>query len=170
MSQIFPETMAASSNGTPCFSKLLMAFRMSQENIYCVYTNRDCFASFKSSHRLQAGGADVDRGGGVAASGTLAERKAAHLSLRGCDRVSTRCNRAGDTAWAPRCSAGRTAGSAGPRRRNAQLRWAMRGQDPLKEQRVPRRTSGLIGGRTRRLRVHSLVASSVPLSGVTVWR
>src|SRR5437016_11491841 len=44
---------------------------------------------------------------------------------------------AGDTAWAPRCSAGRTAESAGPRRRNAQLRWAMRGQDPLKEQRVP---------------------------------
>src|SRR5436309_11380682 len=39
--------------------------------------------------------------------------------------------RAGDTAWAPRCSAGRTAGSAGPRRRNAQLHWAMRGQDPL---------------------------------------
>src|SRR5438128_3387739 len=38
---------------------------------------------------------------------------------------------AGDTAWAPRCSAGRTAGSAGPRRRNAQLRWAMRGLDPL---------------------------------------
>src|SRR2546428_10683806 len=37
---------------------------------------------------------------------------------------------AGDTAWAPRCSVGRTAGSAGPRRRNAQLRWAMRGQDP----------------------------------------
>src|SRR5207244_9989347 len=37
---------------------------------------------------------------------------------------------AGDTAWAPRCSAGRTAGSAGPRRRNAQLRWAMRWQDP----------------------------------------
>src|SRR6266508_1146855 len=37
---------------------------------------------------------------------------------------------AGDTAWAPGCSAGRTAGSAGPRRRNAQLRWAMRGQDP----------------------------------------
>src|SRR2546428_10812489 len=63
-------------------------------------------------------------------------------SLRGCDRVSTRCNRAGDTAWVPRCSAGRTAGSAGLRRRNAQLRWAMRGQDPLKEQRVPRRTSG----------------------------
>src|SRR5256886_11758532 len=130
MSQIFPETVAASSNGTPCFSKLLMAFRMSQENIYCIYTNRDCFDSFKSSHRLQAGGADVARGGGVAASGTLAERKAAHLSLRGCDRVSTRCNRAGDTAWAPRCSAGRTAGSAGLRRRNAQLRWAMRGQDP----------------------------------------
>ena len=26
----------------------------------------------------------------------------------------------------------------GLRRRNAQLRWAMRGQDPLKEQRVPR--------------------------------
>src|SRR3989475_302337 len=131
MSQIFPETVAASSNGTPCFSKLLMAFRMSQENIYCIYTNRDCFASFKSSHRLQAGGADVARGGGVAASGTLAERKAAHLSLWGCDRVSTRCNRAGDTAWVPRCSAGRTAGSAGLRRRNAQLRWAMRGQDPL---------------------------------------
>src|SRR2546428_8148226 len=130
MSQIFPETVAASSNGTPCFSKLLMAFRMSQENIYCIYTNRDCFDSFKSSHRLQAGGADVARGGGVAASGTLAERKAAHLSLRGCDRVSTRCNRAGDTAWVPRCSAGRTAGSAGLRRRNAQLRWAMRGQDP----------------------------------------
>src|SRR2546425_10583808 len=37
---------------------------------------------------------------------------------------------AGDTAWAPRCGAGRTAGSAGPRRRNTQLRWAMRGQDP----------------------------------------
>src|SRR5207244_642238 len=31
------------------------------------------------------------------------------------------------------------AGSAGPRRRNAQLRWAMQGQDPHKEQRVPRR-------------------------------
>src|SRR5437016_14598974 len=51
-------------------------------------------------------------------------------SLRGCNAEATRCNRAGDTAWAPRCSAGRTAGSAGPRRRNAQLRWAMRGQDP----------------------------------------
>src|SRR2546422_9494550 len=63
--------------------------------------------------------------------------------------VSTRCNRAGDTAWAPRSSAGRTAGSAGPRRRNAQLRWAVRGQDPLKEQRVPRGTSGGLGDRTR---------------------
>src|SRR5213593_263624 len=51
-------------------------------------------------------------------------------SLRGCNAEATRCNRAGDTAWAPRSSAGRTAGSAGPRRRNAQLRWAMRGQDP----------------------------------------
>src|SRR5207247_2050622 len=50
--------------------------------------------------------------------------------VRGCDGVSTHCRRAGDTAWVPRCSAGRTAGSAGPRRRNAQLRWAMRGQDP----------------------------------------
>src|SRR3989442_3372756 len=54
---------------------------------------------------------------------------------------------AGDTAWVPRCSAGRTAGSAGPRRRNAQLRWAMRGQDPLKEQRVPG-SAGLLGDRT----------------------
>src|SRR3989440_5663152 len=62
---------------------------------------------------------------------------------------ATRCSRAGDTAWAPRCSEGRTAGSAGLRRRNAQLRWAMRGQDPLKEQQVPRRTSGLLGDRTR---------------------
>src|SRR2546426_351788 len=34
-------------------------------------------------------------------------------SLRGCNAEATRCNRAGDTAWAPRCSAGRTAGSAG---------------------------------------------------------
>src|SRR5207253_7535911 len=42
---------------------------------------------------------------------------------------------AGDTAWAPRSSAGRTAGSAGPRRRNAQLRWAMRGQDPREQDR-----------------------------------
>src|SRR2546422_4281750 len=66
-------------------------------------------------------------------------RRAGRLqaSLRGCNAEATRCSRAGDTAWAPRCSAGRTAGSAGPRRRNAQLRWAMRGQDPLKEQRVP---------------------------------
>src|SRR6266480_3261157 len=50
-------------------------------------------------------------------------------------------NLAGDTAWASGLpvapgmqrvhSAGRTAESAGPRRRNAQLRWAMRGQDPL---------------------------------------
>src|SRR2546421_2872540 len=45
MSQIFPETVAASSNGTPCYSKLLMAFRMSQENIYCIYTNRVGFAT-----------------------------------------------------------------------------------------------------------------------------
>src|SRR2546425_5487970 len=52
-------------------------------------------------------------------------------SLRGCNAEATRCNRAGDTAWAPRCSTGCTAGSAGPRRRNAQLRWAMRRQDPL---------------------------------------
>src|SRR5437867_5951932 len=52
------------------------------------------------------------------------------VSLRGCNAEATRCNRAGDTAWVPRCSAGRTAGSAGPRRRNAQLRWAMRWQDP----------------------------------------
>src|SRR3989449_890617 len=60
-------------------------------------------------------------------------RRAGRLqaSLRGCNAEATRCSRAGDTAWAPRCSAGRTAGSAGPRRRNAQLRWAMRGQDPL---------------------------------------
>src|SRR5438445_9607924 len=48
------------------------------------------------------------------------------VGWRRCRRM-----RAGDTAWAPRCSAGRTAGSAGLRRRNAQLRWAMRGQDPL---------------------------------------
>src|SRR2546425_6465204 len=68
-------------------------------------------------------------------------------SPRGCDAEATRCNQAGDTAWAPRCSAGRTAGSAGPRRRNAQLRWAMRGQDPLKEQRVPG-SAGLLGDRT----------------------
>src|SRR5437016_2770447 len=47
------------------------------------------------------------------------------VGWRRCRRM-----RAGDTAWAPRCSAGRTAGSAGLRRRNAQLRWAMRGQDP----------------------------------------
>jgi len=33
-----------------------------------------------------AGGTDVAGGAGAAASGTLAERKAAHLSLRGCDR------------------------------------------------------------------------------------
>src|SRR5437867_7959766 len=69
-------------------------------------------------------------------------------SLRGCNAEATRCNRAGDIAWAPRCSAGRTAGSAGPRRRNAPLRWAMRGQDPLKEQRVPG-SAGLLGDRTR---------------------
>src|SRR5437867_6230244 len=68
-------------------------------------------------------------------------------SLRGCNAEATRCNRAGDIAWAPRCSAGRTAGSAGPRRRNAPLRWAMRGQDPLKEQRVPG-SAGLLGDRT----------------------
>src|SRR5207249_2071931 len=37
--------------------------------------------------------------------------------------------------------------SAGPRRRNARLRWAMRGQDPLKEQRVPG-SAGLLGDRT----------------------
>src|SRR5437660_7215337 len=76
---------------------------------------------------------------------------------RGCHAEATRCNRAGDTAWVPGLpvapgmqrvpSAGRTAGSAGPRRRNAQLRWAMRGQDPLKEQRVPG-SAGLLGGRT----------------------
>src|SRR5213594_2302929 len=84
----------------------------------------------------------------VAPHGTLAERKTAHPSLWGCDAKAPVAIRAGDTAWAPRCSAGRTAGSAGPRRRNAQLRWAMRGQDPLKEQRVPRRTSGLLAGRT----------------------
>src|SRR5207245_146508 len=71
-------------------------------------------------------------------------------SLRGCNAEATRCNRAGDTAWAPRCSAGRTAGSAGPRRRNAQLRWAMRGQDPLKGQRVPG-SAGLLGDRTPEL-------------------
>ena len=35
---------------------------------------------------MGAGDADVAGGEGVAASGTLAERKAAHLSLRGCDR------------------------------------------------------------------------------------
>src|SRR5256712_13967620 len=69
-------------------------------------------------------------------------------SLRGLDAEATRCNRAGDTTWAPRCSAGRTAESAGPRRRNAQLRWAMRGQDPLKEQRVPG-SAGLLADRTR---------------------
>src|SRR5438093_8946153 len=34
-------------------------------------------------------------------------------SLRGFDGDTTRCSRAGDTAWAPGCSAGRTAGSAG---------------------------------------------------------
>src|SRR6266571_9200428 len=62
---------------------------------------------------------------------------------------------AGDTAWAPRCSAGRTAGSAGPRRRNAQLRWAMRGQDPLKEQRGPG-SAGLLGDRTRVSELSSL--------------
>ena len=38
--------------------------------------------------------------------------------------------KAGDAAWAPRYSVGRTAGSAGLRRRNAQLYWAMRWQDP----------------------------------------
>src|SRR3989449_6996071 len=69
-------------------------------------------------------------------------------SLRGCNAEAPRCNRAGDTTWAPRCSAGRTAESAGPRRRNAQLRWAMRGQDPLKEQRVPG-SAGLLADRTR---------------------
>src|SRR3989442_13933182 len=93
MSQIFPETVAASSNGTPCFSKLLMAFRMSQENIYCIYTNRDCFASFKSSHRLQAGFADVARGSGVTPSswsgwcraGRPDEPERLQASPRGCN-------------------------------------------------------------------------------------
>src|SRR2546425_6955301 len=51
--------------------------------------------------------------------------------------VSTRCNRGGDTAWAPRSSAGRTAGSAGPRRRNAQLRWAVRGRTRSKSNGFP---------------------------------
>src|SRR2546428_466994 len=69
-------------------------------------------------------------------------------SLRGFDGDTTRCSRAGDTAWAPGCSAGRTAGSAGLRRRNAQLRRAMQWQDPLKEQRVPRRPAGLLADRT----------------------
>src|SRR5439155_9766752 len=40
-----PKTVAASSNGTPCFSKLPIAFRVCQENIYCIYTNWDCFAN-----------------------------------------------------------------------------------------------------------------------------
>ena len=35
---------------------------------------------------LETDDADVAGSGGVAASGTLAKRKAAHLSLRGCDR------------------------------------------------------------------------------------
>src|SRR5256886_7881947 len=132
MSQIFPETVAASSNGTPCFSKLLMAFRMSQENIYCIYTNRDCFDSFKSSHRLQAGGADVARGGGVAASGTLAERKAAHLSLRGCDGDSTRCRE-------------RLTPRRAPRRSGRAMQTSHRGCDGE----MDLSTSGLLGGRTR---------------------
>src|SRR6266545_113537 len=37
---------------------------------------------------------------------------------------------AGDTAWAPSSRVGRTAESAGLRRRNAQRIWATRGQDP----------------------------------------
>src|SRR3989475_7698699 len=68
--------------------------------------------------------------------------------LMGLRRRFDPLHRAGDTASAPRCSAGRTAESAGPRRRNAQLRWAMRGQDPLKEQRVPG-SAGLLADRTR---------------------
>src|SRR5438309_9103376 len=92
-------------------------------------------------------------GGAEQAPGRIGMRLQA--SLRGCNAEATRCNRAGDTAWAPRCSAGRTAGSAGPRRRNAQLRWAMRGQDPLKEQRVPG-SAGLIGDRTRVSELSSL--------------
>jgi hypothetical protein len=55
-----------------------------------------------------------------------------------------------ETGGAKRAPGGAERGtpeSAGPRRRNAQLRWAMRGQDPLKEQRVPD-SAGLFGDRT----------------------
>src|SRR5207245_10944805 len=69
-------------------------------------------------------------------------------SLRGFDGDTTRCSRAGDTAWAPGCSAGGTAESAGLGRRNAQLRRAMQWQDPLKEQRAPRRPAGLLADST----------------------
>src|SRR5207249_5223733 len=71
-------------------------------------------------HQSLAGGAERGPGGA----------EGLQLSPRGCDGVSTHYRRAGDTAWVPRCSAGRTAGSAGLRRRNAQLRWVMRGEDP----------------------------------------
>src|SRR5207249_11427343 len=71
-------------------------------------------------HQSLAGGAERGPGGA----------EGLQPSPRSCDGVSTHCRRAGDTAWVPRCSVGRTAGSAGPRRRNAQLLWAMRGQDP----------------------------------------
>jgi hypothetical protein len=59
-----------------------------------------------------------------------------HCDISFCWRVKESCKRgrrrlysAGDTAWAPKRSEGRTAESAGLQRRNAQLRWAMRGQD-----------------------------------------
>src|SRR2546426_10838542 len=54
-------------------------------------------------------------------------------------------------SWAPRRRPQPAAESAGLRRRNAQLCWAMRGQDPLEEQRVPRRPAGLLGDRTPEL-------------------
>src|SRR5439155_24816632 len=65
MSQIFPETVAASSNGTPCFSKLLIAFRMSQENIYCIYTNCVSLATifWNAWWMFLASGAEWDSGG-----------------------------------------------------------------------------------------------------------
>src|SRR5207302_10710694 len=94
--------------------------------------------SVKETHTISqtrdmtAGGAEREPGG---AEGPTGESE-------GLRRRFDPLHRAGDTAWALRCSAGRIAGSAGLRRRSAQLRWAMRGQDPLKEQRVPRRTSG----------------------------
>jgi len=100
---------------------------------------------------------------GWSRAGRPDEPERLQASPRGCNAEATRCNRAGDTAWVPRCSAGRTAGSAGPRRRNAQLRWAMRGQDPLKEQRVPG-SAGLLGDRTCEGGCHSPTRTNNPLS------